>query len=89
MSARQPRPLNYSQLDELLFEAIERQPSTFATLLKAFGKEFDKHAKPDRFGDLAGWRLMERRLQALRKSGRIKADRKLGWITVKQEGGPE
>lgn len=36
-------------------------------------------AKPDRFGIRVGWRVIDRRLQALRKAGKIKIDRKTGW----------
>lgn len=62
---------DFTHLDELLFEAIEQQPMSFETLRAKFESEFDKHAKPNRYGDQNGWRLIDRRLQALRKAGRI------------------
>lgn len=71
---------NYTHLDELLFEAIERAPRRFDSLRTEFEAEFDKHTPRDRWGNANGWRAIDRRLQALRKAGRIKADPKLGWI---------
>lgn len=62
---------DFTHLDELLFEAIEQQPMDFTTLQSRFEAEFDKHAKADRYGGPNGWRLIDRRLQALRKAGRI------------------
>lgn len=76
---------NYTHLDALLLEAIERKPRHFNSLQMEFSEEFDKHSKPNRWGDKIGWRVIDRRLQALRKAGHIKADRKLGWVAVKKE----
>lgn len=76
---------NFTNLDELLFESIERFPKHFFALRAEFEAEFNKHAKPNRYGDENGWRLIDRRLQALRKTGRIKADPKLGWVAVRKE----
>lgn len=33
-------------------------------------------------GDPQGWRLLDRRLQALRKAGKLAYDRKAGWSVV-------
>jgi hypothetical protein len=77
--------IDYTHLDELLFESIERLPKTFHSLLAEFKSEFNKHAKPNRFGNETGWRLIGRRLQALRRAGRIKANPKLGWVAVKKD----
>lgn len=75
---------DFTHLDELLFESIERMPKAFAALRAEFESEFNKHGKPNRRGDETGWRLIDRRLQALRKTGRIKADPKFGWVAIKK-----
>lgn len=77
--------INYTHLDELLFEAIEKEPRRFDSLRMQFESEFDKHVSRDRWGNTNGWRAIDRRLQALRKAGRIKADPKLGWVAVKKD----
>ncbi|MDQ0035049.1 hypothetical protein J2W30_002814 [Variovorax boronicumulans] len=71
--------IDCTHLDALLLESIERIPKTFAELRAEFESEFNKHAKPNRYGDENGWRLIDRRLQALRKAGHIKFNSKLGW----------
>lgn len=76
--------IDYTHLDALLLEAIERKPKTFTALRAEFEKEFDKHVPPDRMGAPNGWRAIDRRLQVLRTAGRIKADPKLGWTAVKK-----
>lgn len=77
--------IDYTHLDELLFESIERAPRSFAVLRADFETEFNRHAKPNRYGDENGWRLIDRRLQALRKAGRIKFDPKRGWTAIAKE----
>lgn len=40
-------------------------------------------AGKDARGDDMGWRLIDRRLQALRKAGKLTYDRKTGWQVAK------
>lgn len=81
--------IDYTHLDALLLEAIERKPSRFEALRLQFEAEFDKHAPRDRYGKPNGWRAIDRRLQALRKAGRIKSDPKLGWVAIRAQTGGE
>lgn len=67
---------DYTALDAAILAAIaERQPATFSQL---FTRPVRTHSAElehtQRHGD--GWRVVDRRLQALRKSGRIKYQRK-------------
>lgn len=74
--------MDYTHLDALLLEAIERETHcSFNSLRKQFEPEFNKHVKPDRFGEPNGWRAIDRRLQAMRRAGLIRAER-LGWVVV-------
>lgn len=77
--------IDYTHLDALLLEAIECKPRSFNSLRNEFSKEFNKHSQPNRYGDQTGWRAIDRRLQALRKRGLIKADRNLGWVAIKKD----
>lgn len=64
--------VDYSELDAMLIARIEECPCDFTSLSsRKFTEVADKLAKPDPFGNRTGWRVVDRRLQALRKAGRI------------------
>lgn len=78
-------PVDFTHLDKMLLEAIELKHCTFTELRSRFESEFDKLSAKDRLGAETGWRLIDRRLQALRKQGKIRAEKR-GWVRVSQEG---
>lgn len=63
----------FETLDTLLVQRIARCPCTFTELQEpAIMAAAEPIALPDRYGVMAPtWRVLDRRLQALRKSGRI------------------
>lgn len=75
----------YEKLDALILSEIGVSPISFAYLrgCRALMSECDRHAKEagtkrSPYG-VDDWRILDRRLQALRKTGKIKATGK-GWI---------
>lgn len=76
-------PVDYTHLDALLLESIQRCKCTFGELSSRFETEFDQVAPKGRHGEATGWRLIDRRLQALRKKGLIRFE-KAGWVSVAQ-----
>jgi len=75
--------VDYTHLDALLLEAIRRSQCTFADLRSQLEAEFDKLSPRDRHGDPTGWRVLDRRLQALRKKDLIRYER-AGWVPKAQ-----
>ncbi len=76
-------PVDYTHLDALLLKAIQRRQCTFGDLRNLLEAEFDKASPKDRHGDTTGWRVMDRRLQALRKKNQIRFEQ-AGWVPVAQ-----
>lgn len=75
----------YEKLDAMILAEINSEPRSFTSLrgCRAVMAECERHAKEagttrSRYG-VDDWRVLDRRLQALRKSGAIKATRK-GWV---------
>jgi len=60
---------DYSELDAAI---MARLPTNFNVLQSALKSMADKFAKADGRGDVPGWRVIDRRLQAMRKKGHIK-----------------
>lgn len=52
---------------------------TFTSLTTALSEHADTLVPASREGDPQGWRLIDRRLQVLRKAGRLTYSRKGGW----------
>ena len=73
-----PTP-DYSALDAAILEALESGPKPFHLLTGRLAQLTQPLAKPDRHGESSGWRVLDRRLQALRKAGMVISDRKTGW----------
>lgn len=78
----------YATLDEKIVAAIRKSPCTFKDLennkpLMAMANEL---APADRFSrEVNGWRLIDRRLQAMRKAGVIE-HREGYWRPVRKRG---
>ncbi|KVP59306.1 hypothetical protein WJ91_12580 [Burkholderia ubonensis] len=74
----------YQKLDALIIAAIDQTPKKFASINTGdVRQESDRlgreESRPTTFGEVVGWRIIDRRLQALRKAGKIKATGK-GWV---------
>ncbi len=69
----------YEEFDAELLAKIESGKSSFTAICGGeLQEKADRLAKPTRFNDKNGWRLIDRRLQALRKKGLI-VSRKGAW----------
>jgi hypothetical protein len=80
----------YEKLDALIVVQIDDTPKSFTYLLgcRALMAECERHAKEagtkrSRYG-VDDWRVLERRLQALRKDGKIRSTTK-GWVRAGEE----
>ena len=70
----------YASLDKMILDRIQRGPATFVQIDSgAVGRYADELAPRDKVGALNGWRLLDRRLQALRKAGVVRFKLKTGW----------
>jgi hypothetical protein len=68
---------DYTALDAAIFSAITDKPVFFHVIAKAA----DEEAKAFATNEAPGWCVVDRRLQALRKSGLIRYSRKPeGWV---------
>lgn len=71
---------DYAIFDNALLSAIRAGAVHFYQLNTGVILQWaNEVAARDRRGDLPGWRLIDRRLQALRKRGVLTFDRKAGW----------
>lgn len=71
---------DYSLFDNALVATVRAGKTQFHQINAGRTLEFaNKLAGKDHRGDALGWRLIDRRLQALRKAGRLAYDRKTGW----------
>ncbi|MBR7972906.1 hypothetical protein KDX01_07220 [Burkholderia vietnamiensis] len=76
----------FEKLDALIVGAIDESPKKFSSIntgavrmeSERLGRE---ECRPTTFGEVVGWRIVDRRLQALRKDGKIRSTTK-GWIRV-------
>ena len=77
---------DYTDLDAAIQQVIgTKSPVLFSALNFDVRKHSVPLAHTDRHGQ--AWRVVDRRLQALRKAGRIKYQRKPeGWVLVKAGG---
>lgn len=73
------RSLKFAQLDALIVMSIEHGNAEFHRICGgAVRVEAEQHSRTD------AWRVVDRRLQALRKKGVIRFDKK-AWSVVQQE----
>lgn len=71
---------DYSLFDNALLAHIHAGKAHFHQITSGHVMVLaDKLAGKDKRGDPQGWRLIDRRLQALRKAGKLVYDRKSGW----------
>ncbi|KWZ35168.1 hypothetical protein [Burkholderia anthina] len=74
----------YQKLDALIVASIDESPKKFAAVnTGAVREESERLAReecrPTTFGEVVAWRIVDRRLQAARKSGKIRSTSK-GWV---------
>lgn len=74
----------YKKLDDLIVASIDDTPKKFAAInTGAVREESERLAReecrPTTFGEVVGWRIVDRRLQAVRKTGQIRSTSK-GWV---------
>lgn len=74
----------YQKLDALILASIDESPKKFAAVnAGAVREESERLAReecrPTTFGEVVGWRIVDRRLQAVRKTGKIRSTSK-GWV---------
>jgi len=76
---------DYTLFDNAIVSHVREGKNTFTQLSAGRLCEFaDKLA-----GVSQGWRLIDRRLQALRKAGKLSYDRKAGWTVASPPVGQE
>ena len=73
--------INYSELDEMILSKITEQPKSFSDI---YFPDIYPKCKEFCIGRQEPARVLDRRLQALRKKGLIYFSR--GWRKVKNEG---
>ncbi|MCL4631577.1 MULTISPECIES: hypothetical protein [Burkholderia] len=74
----------YQKLDALILASIDETPKKFVAVnTGAVREESERLAReecrPTTFGEVVGWRIVDRRLQAVRKTGKIRSTSK-GWV---------
>ncbi|MCA8160606.1 hypothetical protein [Burkholderia cepacia] len=74
----------FQKLDALILASIDDTPKKFAAVnTGAVREESERLAReecrPTTFGDVVSWRIVDRRLQAVRKTGKIRSTTK-GWV---------
>ncbi|MBU9461330.1 hypothetical protein KTE57_17300 [Burkholderia multivorans] len=74
----------FRKLDALILAVIDETPKKFASINTGeVHHESERLAReecrPSTFGEVVGWRIIERRLQALRKAGKIRSTTR-GWV---------
>ncbi|WP_175657945.1 hypothetical protein [Burkholderia vietnamiensis] len=74
----------YERLDALIVASIDETPKKFAAVnTGAVREESERLAReecrPTTFGEVVGWRIVDRRLQAVRKTGKIRSTSN-GWV---------
>lgn len=74
---------DYTALDAAILACLALGPKPFTILVDKVRLEAEAVATPDRFGEVHGWRVLDRRLQALRKAGKIVPHRTQGWRLAK------
>lgn len=74
----------YQQLDEQILFYIGESPTPFMAIHFADGIHEGIHAECERFATKigGGFRVLDRRLQALRKAGKIRAIPGKGWVRL-------
>ena len=76
----------FQKLDALILASIDDNPKKFVAInTGAVREESERLAReecrPTTFGDVVSWRIVDRRLQSVRKTGKIRSTSK-GWVRV-------
>ncbi|WP_334052145.1 hypothetical protein [Burkholderia cepacia] len=76
----------FQKLDALILASIDDNPKKFVAInTGAVREESERLAReecrPTTFGEVVGWRIVDRRLQAVRKTGKVRSTSK-GWLRV-------
>lgn len=69
----------YQQLDDAIVQTVRKGGGSFGAILSRVGDLANPLAPKDRWGFSMAGRLVDRRLQALRKSGQLTYSRATGW----------
>ncbi|AIO47107.1 hypothetical protein DM44_3129 [Burkholderia cepacia] len=74
----------YEKLDALIVASIDEAPKKFAAVntgaVRAESERLAREeSRPTTFGEVVTWRIVDRRLQAVRKTGKIRSTSK-GWV---------
>ncbi len=71
----------FALIDALILKRLAQGSLRFISIAynREISMEAEKLAIPDRIGKTQGFRVVDRRLQALRKAGAIKFNSKTGW----------
>lgn len=74
----------YAEVDALILDVLNGQNLTFTSISgnRRIKEAAASSAKVDAWGSRSGWRVVDRRLQALRKEGKIQYSRRSGWSRV-------
>lgn len=75
---------DYTALDAVILACLADGPRPFMILAEKVRPESEAAATPDCSGRVHGWRVVDRRLQALRKAGKIVPHRTQGWRLAAQ-----
>jgi hypothetical protein len=79
--------LSYAEFDDAIIVALS-ECNTYSGLCGRLETWANEIAGKDRHGGPNGWRLIDRRLQALRKAGKVTFTRRNGWsVATNQRGG--
>lgn len=79
---------DYTELDAAILHELSASRLTAATICARVVRISEPLATPDRWGDRAGWRVVDRRLQALRKSGAIETRNQRWQLATSKEPTP-
>lgn len=76
----------YEKLDALILESVGNTPKKFAAINTGVVRTESERvareeSRPTTFGEVVAWRMVDRRLQALRKAGKIRST-STGWVRV-------
>ncbi|WP_431207530.1 hypothetical protein [Burkholderia cepacia] len=74
----------YKKFDDLIVASIDETPKKFAAINAGAVREENERlareeCRPTTFGEVVGWRIVDLRLQAVRKTGKIRSTSK-GWV---------
>ncbi len=70
---------DYTAFDAAILHELSAGPVSFMLLCQRLRWQANVLAKPNHRGELNGSGVVDRRLQALRKAGKIKVSRIYGW----------